>query len=436
MSLLDFPNEILFLIAKTLRAKDLSSLYTTNSFFATLTTPLLKRIFDQDKDGLPVLCWAAGKGYQRWCSLLLRRGHDVNITSAGTEFTPLHLAAGSGHELMIELLLERGAVVDALDTNSETPLHHAARNCRMEAANILLRNNADVDAINCEWDTPLLQAIGQLVESGYPRWPSRPLGEDEVISPSAQDTAMLLLQSGANVFHRNTYGENSLHQVSSQGSLPILDLILDIGGPIGLEIQGNHGNTALHVAVIFGQEEVVKTLLENNANIDATNADGNTPLHLAVEWRREAILKVLIDAECDTGVQNSKNYTALSVAAYLGFEEMVAGILEARACFDSCCNAAALYVAVNRGEAEIVGLLLESGADVSMDLQWPPRNQTVLQRAVQDGDLEIARALLRSGANVAIPDSDHKCAMCAVLEKGSRDWIELFMDYVGDHDSE
>lgn len=431
MSLLNFPNEILFLIAKTLGAKDLSSLHRTNSFFATLTTPLLKKILVQDKDGLPVLCWAAGKGYLGWCSLLLQKGHDVNITSAGKELTPLHLAAGSGHESVIELLLERGALVDALDTNGETPLHHAARNCHRAAASILLQNNADIDAMDRDWDTPLLQAISRLVKSGYPRWPSQLLGDDAVISPSAQETAMLLLKSGANIFHRNTYGENALHQASSQGSLPILDMILDIGGPISVEIQGNHGNTALHIAVIFGQEEVVKALLEKNANIDATNADGNTPLHLAVEWRREAVLKILIEAECDAGVQNFMNYTALSVAAYLGFEEIVAGILEARPCFDSCCNIAALHVAVNRGEAKIVDLLLESGADVSMDLQWPPSNQTVLQRAVQDGNLGIAKALLRSGASVGIPDSDHKCALCAVLEKGSKDWIELFMDYAG-----
>lgn len=426
MSLLDFPNEILFLVAKTLDARDLSSLHRTSSFLATLTGPLLKRILVEDKDGLPVLCWAAGKGYQGWCRLLLEKGHDVNAASAGAELTPLHLAAGSGHECVVELLLERGAAVDALDANGETPLHHAAKHCRSAAARVLLRHNADVDAANRDWDTPLLQAIGRLLGAGYPRWPSQLLGEEAAVSPAAQETAVVLLNSGADVFHRNTYGENALHQASSQGSLPVLDLVLDIGGPASVEVPGNHGNTALHIAVIFGQEEAVRRLLERNADIDATNADGNTPLHLAVEWRRERVLRILIEAECDAGVQNSMNYTALSVAAYLGFPEMVAGILSARPCFDSCCNAAALHVAVGRGETAIVGLLLDSGAHVAMDLQWPPRNQTVLQRAVQDGELEIAAALLRRGASVGIPDSDHRCALCAVLEKGSRAWTELF----------
>lgn len=431
MSLLDFPNEILFLIAKTLKAKDLSSLHSTNSFFAILTTPLLQGILVQDKDGIPALCWAAGKGYHGWCRLLLEKGHDVNIASVGTEFTPLHEAAGSGHESVIELLLSWGAAVDALDYQGETPLHHAARNCQMAAAHLLLRNNADIDAASYDWDTPLLQAIGQLVQPGYPRWPSELLAEDAVVSPRAQETAIYLLRSGADIFHYNPYGENALHQAASQGCLPVLELILRIGGDTDLDIQGNHGNTALHIAVVFGQEAVVRALLRRNANIDAMNIDGNTPLHLAVEWQRKAILKILIQAGCDVNTQNVTNYTALSMAVNMRNAEMVAMILEAKPCFDSCCNAVALYIAVNTGQGDVFNLLLESGADVCMDLKWAPRSQTVLQCAVQRGELEMARALLRSGADIQTTDLDDKCAFCTVLENGSKDWIEMFLDAEG-----
>lgn len=427
-SLLDFPNEILFLIAKSLKAKDLSSLHSTSSFFATLTTPLLQRILVQDKDGIPALCWAAGKGYHGWCRLLLEKGHDANIASVGTELTPLHEAAASGHEAVIELLLRWGAAVDALDYQGETPLHYAARNCQMAAAHLLLRNNADIDAASYDSDTPLLQAIGQLVKPGYPRWPSELLPEDAVVSPRAQETAIYLLRSGADISHHNPYGENALHQAASQGCLPVLELILRISGDTDLDVQGNRGDTALHIAVAFGQEAVVRALLRRNVNIDAMNIDGNTPLHLAVEWRRKAILKILIQAGCCVNTQNVMKYTALCMAVNMGSAGMVAMILEAKPCFDLCCNAVALYIAVSAGRGDICNLLLESGANVSMDLKWAPKSQTALQRAVQRGELEIARALLRSGADIQTPDLDNKCAFCAVLENGSKDWIEMFLE--------
>lgn len=431
MSLLSFPNEILYLIAKNLKAKDLNSLLRTNSFFAALAAPLLQNILVHDKDGLPVLCWAASKGYKQWCHLLLEKKlHDVNITPAGTKFTPLHEAAKFGHESVLNLLLQKGAVVSALDVKEETPLHHAAKNGQKGAAHLLLLNHADVDAVNHNLKTPLFKAIGRLVKVGHMSGSSKASsGRDAAVFPGAQETAILLLKCGASIFHRNIYGENALHQASGQRSLSVLKLILELGGSVNLEARENRGNTALHMAVIYGQDEVAKFLLGGGANINARNTDGDTPLHLAVEWRREAVLKTLMETGVDVNVQNLRSYTALSLAVYRGYEKMVVMILEAEPCFDSCCNAAALYFAVENGRGEVVDLLLDGGAQLCMDLLWRPRNQTVLHRAVRRGHLEIAKSLLRNGADIEIPDLDNKCAFCAALENGSEDLISLFTNH-------
>lgn len=426
MSLLSFPNEILYLIAKNLKAKDLSSLLRTNSFFAALAAPLLQNILVQDKDGLPVLCWAASKGYRQWCHLLLEKElHDVNTTPAGTGFTPLHEAAKSGHESVLSLLLEKGAIISALDIKEETPLHHAAKNGQRGAAHLLLLNHADIDPVNHNLKTPLFKAIGRLVKSGYMRGSS----EDATVFPGARETVILLLECGANIFHRNIYGENALHQASGQRSLSVLKLILELGGSANLEARENRGNTALHMAVIYGQDEVVRCLLREGANINARNMDGDTPLHLAVEWRREVVLETLVEVGVDVNIQNSRRYTALSLAVYRGYEKMVVKILEEEPCFDSCCNAAALYFAVENGQGGVVDLLLEGGAQICMDLLWRPRNQTVLHRAVRQGHLEIAKSLLRNGANTEVPDLSNKCAFCAALENGSEDLINLFTSH-------
>jgi hypothetical protein len=53
--------------------------------------------------------------------LLLARGANVNAKD-GYDSTPLHLAAGGGHKEVVELLLAKGANVNAKDRRGQTPL--------------------------------------------------------------------------------------------------------------------------------------------------------------------------------------------------------------------------------------------------------------------------------------------------------------------------
>ena len=51
-------------------------------------------------------------------------------------------------------------------------------------------------------------------------------------------------------------------------------------GTLGKKFEGK-GNTPLHLAVIKNNPDIVKMLLENDADINAQNPAGNTPLQLA-----------------------------------------------------------------------------------------------------------------------------------------------------------
>ena len=63
-----------------------------------------------------------------------------------------------------------------------------------------------------------------------------------------------------------------------------------------IEAQDQHGNTAIHIAVMHGYLEHVGTLLRLNAKSDGVNNDGKTPLSLAIEHGHTHVADMLKSA--------------------------------------------------------------------------------------------------------------------------------------------
>jgi ankyrin repeat protein len=87
---------------------------------------------------------AALKGHADWVRKLIERGAQVNKTG----WTPLHYAATGPNPAVVQLLLERGAQVDAESPNRTTPLMMAARYGNEAGVDILLARGADPKRTN------------------------------------------------------------------------------------------------------------------------------------------------------------------------------------------------------------------------------------------------------------------------------------------------
>ncbi|CAG0913637.1 unnamed protein product [Notodromas monacha] len=70
-------------------------------------------------------------------------------------FSPLHWASWSGHGSIVDLLIKRGARVNATNRGDDTALHLAAAHGHRDVLHMLLRNKADVNAVNEHGNTPL-----------------------------------------------------------------------------------------------------------------------------------------------------------------------------------------------------------------------------------------------------------------------------------------
>ncbi|XP_055886580.1 transient receptor potential cation channel subfamily A member 1-like isoform X2 [Biomphalaria glabrata] len=101
--------------------------------------------------------FAARYGRYNTCRRLLDSHHGPNIINEtdGTGLTALHIAAQNGHTKVVQLLLQRGAVVNK-DNDDNTALHHAAANGWTHTMKVLISVHSNlIDVVNTDGDTPL-----------------------------------------------------------------------------------------------------------------------------------------------------------------------------------------------------------------------------------------------------------------------------------------
>jgi len=89
--------------------------------------------------------------------LLIERGADVNAISP-KGVAPLHVAALYGGPGVAERLLAAGAHADPVDIRGITPLHIACETGRGDVAKVLLAHGANVNALSANWKTPAMFA--------------------------------------------------------------------------------------------------------------------------------------------------------------------------------------------------------------------------------------------------------------------------------------
>ena len=101
------------------------------------------------------LLWAAGLGHKGVVEMLITKGADVNAKADGG-WTPLHYATGGNDMEIVELLIDKGADINAKNARDQiTPLHWAAWRGHKEVTELLIAKGADVNAKDVNDETPL-----------------------------------------------------------------------------------------------------------------------------------------------------------------------------------------------------------------------------------------------------------------------------------------
>ena len=218
--------------------------------------------------GVTPLYWASGLGNAAVCDLLIQRGAKVN---ADTAFGgPLEMAVMSGNPAAVKILLDRGATFSKNRGDKMTGLMMAADGGNIPILKMTLAKRPDVNAADAAGMTALMQASRR----------------------GRTEAARLLLNAGANP-----------------------------------NCADAAGRTPLMYAALNGYAETAALLLSRGATVNAKDKAGDTALILAARYSGEPkVAAVLTGKGADASIRDARSRTAAEIARSRGHNAFTASV--------------------------------------------------------------------------------------------------------------
>ncbi|KAJ6007625.1 hypothetical protein N7540_011601 [Penicillium herquei] len=392
---------------------------------------ILDHITDIDAQGMEFrnsLEWATIRGYEGIVKKLLDRATDLNGPNVCGEYhgkPPIHHAVKYAHDTVMQILVDRGADVNARAPNGVSALEFALDWSRVEAVEFLLDHGADVNAPPGAYSLLSNATYGDnerlfemLLNAGADINARGPLGT--VLAAAAfagcERIVEMMLNRDAKVDWKGPV--SPLARASSEGHEKIVQMLLERGGEVDLEGL----NRSLVAASSQGHEKIVQTLLERGADV---NFEGPaSPLAKAADGGHEMVVQMLLERGADVNLKGPES--ALVQASLHGHEKIVKLLLESGADVNQVDEDghSALQAASRESNEELVQILLKRGADVNLVDQ---QGNSALQCASYNGSESIVQALLDEGAQIDWKGSIGSALQLAASE-GHRDTVKLLLD--------
>lgn len=205
-----------------------------------------------------------------------------------------------------------------------------------------------------------LQAVAEVVT----------VGGDEL--PATES----IVQGGIAFF---AFPMNRMVMAVEKGDLEEVKVRVAMGERVNVKDENYGGNSPLHVAVEYGNLEIVQFLLGAGAKINSKNSEKQTPLMMLDDDAAPELVNLLVSHGAKINLVDKQGDTALMRAA-------------------------------EYGKPEVLQALISAGANVNAVNK---KGRTALMAAADGGDLENVKLLLGAGANAQMVDKEGETALSA-----------------------
>lgn len=373
-------------------------------------------------DGATAAAWAAHWNELDLVSSLLAAGADVGAAN-DLGMTPLMLAAYNGSLPMVELLLDAGADANAARPSGDTALMFAARTGSSAVVKRLATAGARVNAATSSGHTALMWAAAEahagvaqaLIDEGAALVDARTVATPYVPRRRRARRGPILLREG---------------EAANPAEFP-RDGELDPARTAG-------GFTPLLYAVLAGDMQTVRVLVDNGADVNDASPDGVSALMLALTKRHEDLALLLIERGADPNYDRRNEL--LDSFAYLadGQDPLAVETPEEG---DDFAGYTALHVAAATRQHRALRAMLAAGADPNAGMDRPKRfidafevgvftapgvgrltqvGTTPFMMAAKTADAEAMRILAGAGADALATTADGSTALILAAGLGKR----------------
>ncbi|CAK7214006.1 hypothetical protein SBRCBS47491_001993 [Sporothrix bragantina] len=408
--------------------------------------------------GMKALNAAATKGNVDIVKCLLDRGADVNGLDS-TQLTPLAQAAVAGHVEtvktllengadaawigsmsrgilastvisakceravdVVQLLLQAGAPVNALDRSKMTPLHLAARRGHLNILDVLLAQDGIDPTITGDRD---MTALHSAAESS---------------SRNAIRAALKLIAAGVGTQKQDVDGRLPLHiAASSWNGVDLVEFLLS-KDQSSLNARTNNGDTVLHAA--YKTCDTLIWLIDNGFDVDAENNEGKTTLMSAAERGVEESVGLLMSYGANTDMLDRSSRTALHHAVNAKNHSISNMLLDANPAvlfqLDST-GTSVLYTSISRGMREFALRSLDELEKYArahkmedqivrvLDSVVSTTYRTPILLAARRSETKLVKRILQLGGSTDQRDYMGSSALYYAIDKGNEDMVRAIL---------
>lgn len=413
---------------------------------------------EKDSTEQNVLHLAAAIGECDLIKDLLERDPSLRDKRDTHHRAPLLIASWFGRKSAIEALHESGVTMEALDENSCTVLHLSVAAGSLECVQYVLDQKPDLLDKRAKYkDTALIMAAdfgySNLVEFLLPKKPDCTIArsdEKTALHMAAQNGHLdivksLLRKDRTPLEMRDENKDTPLCLASYNGNFDIVEHLLEQGASPAA--RGEKGQTALHMAAEKNFPTIARALIDRQKSILNLQDDENrSALIIAVLFGNLQVVEILTQSKADHTIQDKNGETALQVAAQHGNLEITQHLL------DNCSvdigkilelenfkNHTPIVTAVRARKGNIVDYLTGKGANIqhrSKDGRDMLTNAYLEENDVFHDDpnsmASIIESLLEKGVEIT-PDNDGRNVLHHACYEGTHEVIRAILKWPIDH---